>query len=376
MAGSRRRAGPTLALALLLAASAGCALLRPDPARVAPLVADAGRLVLVGFHGTAAEANADVDRLVCQARVAGVVLFARNIVDRGQVRRLTDGLQASARACGRGPVLVAVDAEGGAVMRLGPAAGYTPTLSAAELGAGGDFALTELEARRIGAMLREAGIGWNLAPVVDVGYNPANPVIVGVGRAFSANPMLVTAHARAFIRGMRAEGILTAVKHFPGHGSSLADSHHGFVDVTWTANPDLELAPYRALIAEGLVDAVMTAHVFNRFLDVWYPATLSPATIEGLLRRDLGWRGLVVSDDLRMAAIERHWGLEAAAVLALRAGVDLLLVADDRLPDGGSAAALVIGAVRRALADGRLAPERVAEALERVRALAARVATR
>jgi beta-N-acetylhexosaminidase len=358
--------------ALLVALTAGCALLRPDPARIAPLAAEAGRLVLVGFHGTTVEDNRDLHHLLCEARVAGVVLFGRNVVDRAQVARLTRDLQASARACGRGPVLVAVDAEGGAVMRLGPAAGYTPTLSAAELGGGGDLALTELEARRIGAMLREAGIGWNLAPVVDVGYNPANPVIVGVGRAFGANPVLVTNHARAFIRGMRAEGILTAVKHFPGHGSSFADSHHGFADVTWTASPDIELAPYRALIAEGLVDAVMTAHVFNRFLDVWYPATLSPATINGLLRRDLGWKGLVVSDDLRMGAIERHYGLEAASVLALAAGVDLLLVADDRLPDGGSATALVLDAVRRALAAGRLPPERVAEALDRVRAFQAR----
>lgn len=365
-------AGRAARAALVVALTAGCALLRPHPDRVAPLAAEAGRLVLVGFHGTAVEDNRELHHLLCEARVAGVVLFARNIVDGVQVRRLTDDLQASARACGRGPVLVAVDAEGGQVMRLGPAAGYTPTLSAAELGDGGDFALTELEARRIGAMLREAGIVWNLAPVVDVGYNPANPVIVGVGRAFSANPVLVTHHARAFIRGMRAEGILTAVKHFPGHGSSFADSHHGFVDVTWTASPDVELAPYRALIAEGLVDAVMTAHVFNRLLDVWYPATLSPATIEGLLRRDLGWQGLVVSDDLRMGAIERHYGLEAAAVLALAAGVDLLLVADDRLPDGRSATTLVVDAVRRALAGGRLAPERVAAALDRVRALAAR----
>jgi beta-N-acetylhexosaminidase len=368
----RASPGRAALAALLVAATAGCALFRPDPARIAPLVHDAGRLVLAGFHGTAVADHPDVHQLVCEAQVAGLVLFGRNIVDRDQVARLTRDLQASAQACGREPLLIAVDAEGGQVMRLGPAAGYTPTLSAAELGGGGDFTVTELEARRIGAMLREAGIGWNLAPVVDVGYNPANPVIVGVGRAFGANPVLVTNHARAFIRGMRAEGILTAIKHFPGHGSSFADSHYGFADVTWTASPDIELAPYRALIAEGLVDAVMTAHVFNRLLDVWYPATLSPATIEGLLRRDLGWKGPVVSDDLRMGAIVRHYGLADAAVLALRAGVDLLLVADDRLPDGGSATALVLDAVRRALAAGRLAPERVAEALDRVRALEAR----
>src|SRR3989475_8164830 len=135
-------------------------------------------------------------------------------------------------------------------MRLG--AGLTATVSAGELGESNDFTLTELEARRIGRMLKSAGINWNLAPVVDVGYNPANPVIVGAARSFSANPLLVTAHARAFIQGLHAEGVLTALKHFPGHGSIYGDSHRGFLDVTDTADRCPELTPYRTLIAERL----------------------------------------------------------------------------------------------------------------------------
>jgi beta-N-acetylhexosaminidase len=258
-------------------------------------------------------------------------------------------------------------------MRLGAAAGYSATLSADDLARAGDFALTELEARRIGARLAAAGINWNLAPVVDVGYNPANPVIVGAGRSYGADPGLVTAHARAFIRGMRAEGVLTALKHFPGHGSSYADSHLGFVDVSETARPAIELWPYHALIAERLADAVMTAHVFNRALDDEYPATLSRATVQGLLRDDLGFRGPVVSDDLRMGAIEKHYGLRRAAVLALRAGVDVLLVADDRLPGGRSGADVVLRRVQRALAEDGLAVARVSSALSRIALLKSRV---
>src|SRR3990172_7482535 len=220
-------------------------------------------------------------------------------------------------------------------MRLAPDAGWTATLSARDLGDANDFTLTELEARRIARRLREAGINWNLAPVVDVGYNPANPVIVGTARAFSANPWLVAEHARAFIRGMHAEGVLTALKHFPGHGSSYADSHEGFVDVTDTASAEVELAPYRMLIAEGLADAVMTAHVWNRRLGPERPAPLSRATVAGLLRGVLGFDGPVVSDDLRMGAIEQRYGLGAAAALALDAGVDLLLIAAHRLPHRG-----------------------------------------
>jgi beta-N-acetylhexosaminidase len=161
------------------------------------------------------------------------------------------------------------------------------------------------------------------------------------------------------------------LKHFPGHGSSYADSHLGFVDVTDTADPDLELVPYRLLLGAGVVESVMTAHVFNRRLDRCYPATLSRATLETVLRRTLGFDGLVVSDDLRMGAIEQRYGVGTAAVRALAAGVDVLIIADDRLPDGRSAAAVVLTALRDALADGRLPADRVASALARVHRFAA-----
>ena len=371
MAASLSRA---LLLALALSVSvwaAGCRSLTPE--RLGELNPRLGELLLVGFHGTALQDNADLDRLLCETRVAGVILFARNIVDAAQTARLTRDLTARARACTGRPLLVAVDAEGGQVMRLGPAAGWTATLSHQDLGQAGDLAQTELEARRIGGMLREAGINWNLAPVIDVGYNPANPVIVGVGRSFGANPKLVAAQARAYIAGMHAAGILTAVKHFPGHGSSVDDSHAGFVDVTDTARPEVELVPYRLLLAEGVVDAVMTAHVFNRHLDAWVPATLSRPTIDGVLRSELGWRGVVVSDDMRMGAIEQHYGAGDAAVRALRAGVDLILIADDRLPGDRSASAETLEAIRRALRRGRLPAGQVDEALARIAALRSRL---
>jgi beta-N-acetylhexosaminidase len=359
------------AAALLLAACRTGA--PPDPQRLARVDARVGELLLVGFDGVSLADSATLERLLCEARVGGVLVFARNIQSPEQLRRLTGDVSARARACAGRPPLVAVDAEGGPVMRLGPAAGYTATLSARDLGDANDLALTELEGRRIGAMLRAAGIGWNLAPVVDVGYNPANPVIVGQGRSFSANPRWVAAQARAFITGMRAEGVLTTIKHFPGHGGSRDDSHRGFVDVTETANADLELAPYRILVAEGVVDSVMTAHVVNRLVDPRYPATLSPNTIGRVLREDVGWKGLVVSDDLQMAAIRERYGIERAAVLALGAGVDVLLIADDRLPEGRSAAGAALGAIRRALASGDLDVERIEAALARLEAFRARV---
>jgi beta-N-acetylhexosaminidase len=351
----------------------GCVVVPPDPATLARLDPEVGQLLLVGFSGTELDGNPELERLLCQIRVGGVLLFGRNIVDAEQLGRLTHALASRAADCTGRPLLIAVDAEGGRVMRLGPSAGFTATLSHRELGEDNDFAATELEARRIGRMLRDTGINWDLAPVVDVGVNPANPVIVGLGRSFSANPALVAAHAAAWIRGMHAAGILTALKHFPGHGSSYGDTHLGFVDVTDTANLEVELAPYRALIANGLADSVMTAHVVNRRLDPRYPATLSRAVITGLLRRRLAFRGPVVTDDLRMAAIERHYGVERAAVLALRAGADVLVIAEDRLPDGRSAAVVAVDAVRQAIRARRLRPGRLDDAVARVSALRSRI---
>jgi beta-N-acetylhexosaminidase len=364
------------ALALLLA---GCAGLRPiDPALDARL----GQLLLVGFRGTEMEGNAEVRHLLCDVKVGGILLFerdvatggARNIQSAEQVRRLTADLSALARRCRGRELLIAADNEGGGVMRLSERAGYPPTLGHGELGELGDPAVTELEARRIGALLREAGINWNLAPVVDVAVTPMNPVVVQTGRTFSASPEQVTAHALAYLRGMAAAGILTALKHFPGHGSSLEDSHRGFVDVTGTARPDVELLPYRTLIPEGLVDAVMTAHVFNAQTDAEHPATLSKRTITGLLRGELGFRGLVVSDDLLMEGIVARYGIEEAAVLALQAGVDLLLLSHNTRRQDQTATDRVLSAIRRALAEGRLEPDHVKTALGRIERLRSRLA--
>jgi beta-N-acetylhexosaminidase len=372
--GSRRALGAFLALVLTTGFVACRTAAPPDPARVAPLAADAGELLLVGFRGTEPAGNEDLEHVLCDAKVGGIILFAHNIVDHDQIARLTRAADERALACTGRRLLVAIDAEGGSsVMRLGPKVGYSATLSAEELGQRNDLVLTELEARRIGTMLREAGIRWNLAPVVDVGFNPANPVIVGRNRSYGDNAAMVIDHARAFIRGMHEAGVLTTLKHFPGHGSSYTDSHKGFVDVTDTANLDVELKPYRVLMAEQMVDTVMTAHVFNRSLDGRRPATLSRPTIDGLLRGELGWRGLVVSDDMRMGAIEQHYGLDDATIFTLAAGVDVVLIAADRLPDGRSASTEALAAIHTALARGRLDPARVESALARIRQLKSRL---
>ncbi len=369
------------ALFLVLIVEGCAATSSSDGAMRKPPPLPLGELLLVGFGGTQVEGNDEVRSLVCDVKVGGLILFerdarsgeARNISSPEQVRQLTSDLQALARQCTGRRLLIAADNEGGAVMRLSTRLGYLPVPPPQALGDAGDPAATALESRRMGATLREAGINWNLAPVVDVAVNPLNPAVVTLGRTFSSDPQQVIIQARAFIQGMHEAGVLTSLKHFPGHGSSRTDSHHGFVDVTETADLTIELAPYRALIKEGLADSIMTAHVFNRGLDPWNPATLSRFTIKRYLRGKLDYKGLVVSDDLLMGAIRQQYGVEEASILALQASVDMLLISQNQGRVERGAAERVIAAIRGAVSDGRLSPKALATSIQRVRALRSRI---
>jgi beta-N-acetylhexosaminidase len=369
-----------LAALFLVLILEGCAATSDGAARK-PSPLPLGELLLVGFGGTQVEGNDEVRSLVCDVKVGGLILFerdarsgdARNITSPEQVRQLTSDLQALAQQCTGRRLLIAADNEGGAVMRLSTRVGYLPTPPPQALGDAGDPAATALESRRMGATLREAGINWNLAPVVDVAVNPLNPAVVILGRTFSSDPQQVIIQARAFIQGMHEAGVLTSLKHFPGHGSSRSDSHQGFVDVTDTADLKIELAPYRALIKEGLADSVMTAHVFNSGLDPWNPATLSRFTIKRYLRGKLGYKGLVVSDDLLMGAIRQQYGVEEASILALQASVDMLLISQNQGRVERGAAERVLTALRSAITSGRLSSKALSASIQRVRALRSRI---
>ena len=363
-AGSGARARFWLLLPVWLALGAGLIALAllpvsgPPPAPrppLSPLEREVGSLLMVGFEGAEPDAPG-VRRTLARARagrIGAVMFLRRNVTDRTGTTALTGALRAA-----RPDLLVALDQEGGWVARLGRGSGFPRTPSARRVAA----ALTPAEAESLyegmARGLSEWGFDVNLAPVVDVEV-AGNPIIARLGRAFASDTGEVTDYARAFVRGHCRAGVRAVLKHFPGHGSSLADSHLGTADVTATWN-ERELAPYRALMDE--TGAVMIGHLTHRRLGGAVPATFSSAIVDGLLRREMGFEGVVVSDDLQMDAVTLSQ--PEAAVAALRAGVDVLLFSGDR-DDPVLVDAIIDGVAREARRDPDFR-RRVALAAERV----------
>jgi beta-N-acetylhexosaminidase len=242
------------------------------------------------------------------------------------------------------------------------------------LGALNDLETTSAEATRMADTLATAGINLNLAPVIDLCANPDNPIIARYERCFSADPQIVTDHALQFIQAHHDRGIRCALKHFPGHGSSTQDSHRGVVDVTQTWSRG-ELEPDRRITRLGQADAIMTAHIFNAELDSDYPATLSRAIITDLLREELGYAGVVISDDMQMQAIADHFGFETAVQKAIEAGVDILAFANNSVYEE-DVAARAVEVIKELVDSGVLSEERIDESYERIRRLKARVLNR
>ncbi|OKI45059.1 glycoside hydrolase family 3 protein [Micromonospora sp. CB01531] len=294
--------------------------------------------------------------------LGSVVLFARNVVDHDQLARLTAALRAE-----RPDVIVAIDEEAGDVTRIESARGSSRPGNFA-LGAVDDPKLTEEVARDLGAELAALGVSLNYAPDADVNSNPANPVI-GV-RSFGAQPALVARHTAAWVRGLQAGGVAACAKHFPGHGDTHVDSHHDLprIDGDRARLDAVELAPFRAAVAAG-AQAVMTGHLLVPALDPELPATLSPRILGGLLRDELGFQGVVVTDAVEMRAVADRYGFAGAAVRALAAGADAICVGGERAAEAD--AAELRDAIVAAVVAGQLPEERLAEAAKRVGQLAA-----
>ncbi|MEU2240689.1 glycoside hydrolase family 3 N-terminal domain-containing protein [Streptomyces sp. NPDC018338] len=323
------------------------------------LTRDALTVLQPGFVGTTAP---DWLRRHIGEGLSSVGLFGRNIVSPEQLAALTAQLRAE-----RDDVLVAIDEEGGDVTRLEVKQGSSFPGSYA-LGSVDDVELTRAVARELGRRLAQCGVDLNWAPSADVNSNAENPVI-GV-RSFGPDPDLVARHTVAYVDGLQGVGVAACTKHFPGHGDTNVDSHDALprIDVDLATLHARELVPFRAAIAAG-TKAVMSAHILLSALDPHRPATLSPQILTGLLRQELGFEGLIVTDGMEMQAVAATYGIERGSVLAIAAGADAICVG------GGLCDEDTVLRLRNALVDavrtGELPEERLADAAARVRALAA-----
>jgi beta-N-acetylhexosaminidase len=326
-----------------------------------------GQMIMAGFRGTEISPKHHIYKDIQKNDLGGVILFdydlqsgeyGRNITGKKQLEQLCGQLQKIKKT----QLIIAVDQEGGKVRRLKEKTGFPPLPSAEEMGEMGPE-YTYQQGEKTGKMLSEMGINLDFAPVADVNVNPQCPVIGKIKRSFSKDPKKVTANCRSFISGLNKHEVAGCLKHFPGHGSSKADSHMGIADVTKTWS-EAELYPYSELINTPLVFSIMPGHVFNARLDEKYPASLSSSTLS-ILRDKLGYEGVIITDDLQMKAIADHFGLKTTILKTIEAGSDILLFGNNIDYDPGIATK-AIQIINDLIREGKLSRERIETSLNRI----------
>lgn len=321
-------------------------------------------MIMMGFSGTSVDTTSAFYKDIREGKTGGISIYEANLTQENaaeNLRTVINTLQAAS------PIILftAITQEGGLVNRLKTKYGFPPMPAAEYLGNLNDIDSTKYYADNTAFTLSRLGININFAPVVDV-YMATNPVLGSRGRTFSANTDIIIKHARQVILSHNYFKVNTALKHFPGHGSSTTDSHLGLVDVSKTWK-DEELKPYRQLIKEGLVKAVMTAHIVNDNLDKSKsPATLSGPIISGLLRKQLRFNGVVFSDDMNMKAISAEYELKDAISRSINAGVDVLLFSGRREGVAFNDATDIVNIILQLIKEGKITEQRINESYQRI----------
>ena len=336
-----------------------------------------GQMILAGFKGIEVSKVDTIVRDIQDRHLGGVIFYdynvggkkkKRNIKSANQVKKLIKDLQSYATI----PLIVAIDYEGGKINRLKDSLGFPPTVSHQYLGEKDDLKLTHKHASNMAKTLSKLGFNLNLAPVADLKTNPDNPIIAKLERSFSSNHKKVSKHVMEFIDASHKHGILTSLKHFPGHGSSTTDSHLGLTEVTKTWSKT-ELEPFKAIINAKKADTIMTAHIYNAKLDPKYPATLSKSIITGLLREKLKYDGVVLSDDMGMKAITDEYGFETALLKTVDAGVDIIVISNNTGTSDKDVTGDVAMTIKKLVKEGKISEERIDESFRRIQKLKKRL---
>lgn len=331
-----------------------------------------GQMIMVGIRGT--HLNADVMALtrsqIINGSIGGIIFFKHNIKNSRQFRIFVNSIKSLHV---EQPLLLAVDEEGGKVRRLRKNQGFEEFPSAAHVGTNLSLEDTYSLYSRMAKQIHEVGLNVNLAPVVDVNINRLSPAIGQLNRSFSRNPGDVFDYSNAFIQAHNDAGVLTTLKHYPGHGSSREDSHNGITDITSTWRSS-EQVPFQRIIDSAEVDMVMAGHLMDKSVDSKYPASISKSHIQITLRDKMGYTGVVITDDLQMGAIIKRYELEEIIVAAINAGCDILqfsdpLDIDQDLPQRFNEI------VQQAIENDQIDPQRIHESYARIIDLKSRLST-
>jgi len=353
-----------LIAALFVVAGMSCAQEKANESEVG-LDTKIGQMIMVGYGGTSLNPNDSIVNEIKNGSVGGVILFEKNLADSNSaatVKKLIADLQAPAEV----PLFLAIDQEGGTVNRLKTKYGFPKSVTAAYLGELNNEDSTRFYGQQTASTLAYLGFNTNFAPVLDLASNPNNPIIAKYGRAYSADPNIVTKHAAITIKEHTRQNIITVGKHFPGHGSSQADTHLGIADVTKTWDKS-ELLPYKSLIKTGLLPGVMSAHIVNENLEPeGLPGTLSKNILQGILREDLQFNGVVFSDDMQMHAITEHYGLEKAIELGINAGLDVIIFSNNIQNSEARTVDVVHDIIKQLVKEGTIPQSRIDESYTRI----------
>lgn len=329
-----------------------------------------GQMLIIGFGGPTVDQN--VLKEVAAGKVGSIILFEKNIPAKNSfvaLKKITWTYHHAAPI----PLFIAIDQEGGKVNRLKDKYGFPKSITAEAMGKAGTLDSVRFYGEATAATLAGLGINVNFAPDIDLRSNPNNPVIAKPGRSFSNDEDSVALLAKEFIEAHRKMGVITVLKHFPGHGSSKSDSHLGMADVTNTWERR-ELKPYETLINSGTVDGIMTAHIVNKKLDPsGNPGTLSTPMLKGMLRDSLHYNGVIFSDDMQMHAITEHYGLEDAIRLAITAGVDIMCFSNNITGSDTRTVEAVHSIIKNFIKKGILTEARIDESFRRIMLLKSRL---
>lgn len=332
-----------------------------------------GQMLLIGYPGP--EIDSTLLQEIREGKVGSIILFEKNVPKTPTAFYTLKKVLWTYQKAAPIPLLITIDQEGGRVNRLKDKYGFPKSITAAASGKAKNLDSVKFNAESIASNLAGLGFNVNFAPDVDVAVNPDNPVIVKNGRSFSANADSVTLLAKEYIIPHRRFGVITVLKHFPGHGSSADDTHLGVADVTKTWS-DVELKPYKDLLAAGYVDAIMSAHIVNKNLEPkGYPGTLSTRILDSLLRKTMGYNGVVFSDDMQMHAISKQYGLEESIRLAINAGIDIMCFSNNIQNTDQRNVDIIHDVIRKLVEKGDITKERIDQSYHRVMKLKSKLST-